>query len=229
MPELGEDITFEQLASHDSLKSLWIAVQGHGRRLIELLKSELNNFPVYDLTAFSSDHPGGIEALKSCAGTDGTESYEYAGHSESNMAKMQQYRVGRLGGSLEQASIVVGHPVPLRGKPIESAASRLKQPGIPRWTGLTATASILSLVVAISYQQREGFIDYSSLRISTTESHFKSILDANIGVAFWSGIAVASLASCVGMGCLYKLFISTLDYQNDVFSFPPTIPRKTHR
>jgi cytochrome b involved in lipid metabolism len=67
---------------------------------------------VYDLTTFRSDHPGGIEALESCAGTDGTESYEYAGHSESNMMKMQQYRVGRLAGSLEQASPFLIIPFP---------------------------------------------------------------------------------------------------------------------
>ncbi|KAL8785262.1 MAG: hypothetical protein Q9213_003466 [Squamulea squamosa] len=80
MSQLSEGITLGQLAEHKTLQSLWIAVHGY----------------VYDLTTFSSDHPGGIEALESCAGIDGTESYDYAGHSDSNMEKMQQYRVGRL-------------------------------------------------------------------------------------------------------------------------------------
>ncbi|KAJ5128602.1 hypothetical protein N7448_002318 [Penicillium atrosanguineum] len=92
--QLSENITLEQLADHNTLQSLWIAVHGL----------------VYDLTTVSSDHPGGIDVLESCAGTDGTEAYEYAGHSEENMVKMQQYCVGRLAGNPEQAPPLSHNP-----------------------------------------------------------------------------------------------------------------------
>ncbi|EAW11612.1 cytochrome b5-like heme/steroid binding domain-containing protein [Aspergillus clavatus NRRL 1] len=81
MSQLSKSIALEQLANHNTLESLWTT-------------------DVYDLTTFSLDHPGGIETLETCAGADGTDLYEYAGHSESNMAKMQQYHVGQLAGSL---------------------------------------------------------------------------------------------------------------------------------
>jgi len=184
---------------------------------------------VYDLTTFSSDHPGGIEALESCAGTDGTEPYEYAGHSESNMAKMQLYRVGRLVGNLAQASSISHNPLPVESKYIRGATSRLKQLRFPRWTKLAATISATSLFVALSCQQRDSFVDYISRTLDTSQLQFGTISGQGIGHAFWAGIATASSVSCVGFGYLYKLFLSTLDYQNEVFSLPATIPRKIKR
>ncbi|KAJ5190679.1 uncharacterized protein N7498_009664 [Penicillium cinerascens] len=210
MSQLGESITLEQLAGHNTLGSLWIAVHGH----------------VYDLTTFSSDHPGGIEALESCAGTDGTESYEYAGHSELNMAKMQQYRVGTVTGCLGQASPISYHPLPVESK---RATSRLKQLRFPRWTKRAVTISATALVVGLSYQRRDAFVDYISPTLNISQLQFRTISDQGIGHPFWAGIAIASSVSCVGFRYLYKLFLSTLDYQNEVFSFPPTIPRKTKR
>lgn len=184
---------------------------------------------MYDLTTFSSDHPGGIEALLSCAGTDGTESYDYAGHSESNMAKMQQYRVGRLAGSVEQDSTISHHSILVESTRIRSATSLLKQLRFPRWMKLATAISATSLVLALSYQRRASFVDYISPNTRISQLQPRASSDQTIGHAFWAGIAIASLVSCVGFGYLYKLFVASLDYQNEVFSFPPTIPRKTKR
>ncbi|KAH8702680.1 cytochrome b5-like heme/steroid binding domain-containing protein [Phaeosphaeriaceae sp. PMI808] len=213
MSQLSESITLEQLADHNTLESLWIAIHGH----------------VYDLTTFSSDHPGGIEALESCAGTDGTESYEYAGHSKSNMAKMQQYRVGTLAGSLKQASPISYNRLPVESKRIRSATSRLKQLRFPRWTKRAVTLSAISLVAALSYQRRDSLVDYISPALNISQLQFRAISDQNTGHAFWAGIAIASSISCVGFSYLYKLFLSTLDYQNELFNLPATIPRKAKR
>ncbi|KAJ5135402.1 uncharacterized protein N7515_004680 [Penicillium bovifimosum] len=204
-----ESITLEQLATHNTPESLWIAVHGH----------------VYDLTTFSSDHPGGIEALESCAGADGTESYEYAGHSESNMAKLQQYRVGRVAGSLPQISSIY-YPPHVENKRITSATSRLKQLKFPR-TKWAVTVSATAVVVALSCQRRD-LVDYIS-PLNISQLQFRTMSDQINGHAFWTGMAVASSVSYVGFRYLYKLFLSTLDYQNEVFSFPATIPRKTKR
>ncbi|KAL2760694.1 hypothetical protein ACRALDRAFT_1016639, partial [Sodiomyces alcalophilus JCM 7366] len=51
---------------------------------------------VYDLTEFASDHPGGIDVLKDTAGTDATESFEYAGHTADAITTMAKFQVGRL-------------------------------------------------------------------------------------------------------------------------------------
>jgi hypothetical protein len=147
------------------------------------------------------------------------------------MAKMQQYRVGRLAGSLvEQASPISYNPLPVESKRIRSATSCLKQSRFPRWMKLAVTIlSVTSLVVALSYQRRDSFFDYISPTLNISPLQFRTISDQNIGHAFWIGIAFASSVSFVCFSYLYKLFLSTLDYQNEVFSFPATIPRKIKR
>ncbi|KAG5802651.1 hypothetical protein H9Q71_012767 [Fusarium xylarioides] len=104
-------ITLEELAEHGTLDKLWIAV--HGR--------------VYNLTAFSSDHPGGVDALEMSAGRDGTEAYEYAGHSEENMGKMQHYYIGNIAGSLQHVI-----PSPVETGKHSSAVSDLHLLNTPR-------------------------------------------------------------------------------------------------
>jgi hypothetical protein len=175
---------------------------------------------VYNLTTFSSNHPGGIEALEAVAGTDGTESYEYAGHSANNMAEMQQYGIGRLAGStVEQAPVTSPSTMPAR-------SSQSRQTGLARWTMLAvAVSSVTSLAAAMAYQRRDVLVNHiapvlnlSSLRLGATSGH-------NVSRAFWLGIAIPSSMSFVFFRYLYKLYTSTLDYENEVFSFPPTIPK----
>ncbi|KAI5460997.1 cytochrome b5-like heme/steroid binding domain-containing protein [Mariannaea sp. PMI_226] len=198
----GDIITIERLADHNTLDALWIAV--HGR--------------VYDLTKFSSDHPGGIEALESSAGADGTEVYEYAGHSEDNMEKMQQYFIGKLEGSHEQAL-----SPPSGTSKSKSSATSGQQLLTPRAKLAIATIAT-SLLVMAAFPRR-----YILSSLDIFQSQSTAMSGQKIGYAFGSGIAVASLASLLAFRYLYLLFLSSLDYQNDVFSFPPTIPRKTRR
>ncbi|KAI1422346.1 cytochrome b5-like heme/steroid binding domain-containing protein [Xylaria sp. FL1777] len=198
-------ITLQQLANHDTEDSLWIAVHGH----------------VYDLTNFRLDHPGGVDALLSSAGTDGTEAYEYAAHSKENMAAMQQFRIGTLAGSLQQATPNShGHSLGQikqtgRAEPIltQSVASQMK---------LAATGIATSIAVAISYRYLPSSLDVSQIRFPSLSGH-------NTGHAFWAGMGVASSVSFVAFRYIYLLFLSSLDYKSDVFSFPPTIPRKSRK
>ncbi|KAI4255605.1 MAG: hypothetical protein LQ352_002493 [Teloschistes flavicans] len=185
MSQLSSSITLEQLAEHNTLQSLWIAVHGYGTDRAR---------PVYDLTTFSSDHPGGIEALENCAGTDGTDSYDYAGHSDSNMEKMQQYRVGTLAGSLEQPSPISQNIIPVESKRIKSAISYLEHLEFPGWTKLAVTICAASLVVALSYHQRNGLVDYISFTTKMPRLQFGITSEQNIGQAFWAVLVDSRLS-----------------------------------
>ncbi|ROT35063.1 cytochrome b5, partial [Sodiomyces alkalinus F11] len=72
--------TFTELTEHNTKEDLWVAVQGK----------------VYQLSDFVTDHPGGIDVLLECAGIDGTETYDYAGHSDSAKVTLERYYVGDL-------------------------------------------------------------------------------------------------------------------------------------
>ncbi|KAL8663550.1 MAG: hypothetical protein Q9202_003738 [Teloschistes flavicans] len=185
MSQLRSSITLEQLAEHNTLQSLWIAVHGYGLTGAR---------PVYDLTTFSSDHPGGIEALENCAGTDGTESYDYAGHSDSNMEKMQQYRVGRLAGSLEQPSPISQNIIAVESRRIKSAITYLEHLEFPGWTKLAVTMCAASLVVALSYHQRDGLVDYIASTPKIPHLQFRFTSKKNIGHAFWAVLVDARLS-----------------------------------
>ncbi len=244
MSQPNDTITLEQLANHNKLKSLWIAVHGQGKSpsppLTHPLSSQRNQetiltstpYPVYDFTTFSADHPGGIEALTGSAGTDGTESYEYAGHSASNTAKMQQYRLGTLAGSLAPTSPISHGAFPVESMRIRTATSHLQHLRFSRWTKLAATTCAASLIiVALSYLPKDQLVEYMSLMTLENPSlqSRTATSDRDPRRAFWVGVALALSISGLGLGYLYRMFLSTLDYQNDVFSFPATIPRKTKR
>jgi hypothetical protein len=213
------------LADHNTLQSLWIAVHGVGRlarRIIHTLDTNLITFSVYDLTAFSSDHPGGIDALESCAGIDGTEAYEYAGHSEENTIRLQQYRVGELIGTSGRAPPVSDNPVVSNTTHSAGSVVGLGQAILAPWAKLAVTLFTACGAVAFSYRQILA-------QFGTGQFPFTTIVGMKTGNGLLTGIAIASSVSLVGFGYLYRLFLSSLDYQNDVFSFPPAIPRKARR
>ncbi|CEJ92562.1 hypothetical protein VHEMI08207 [[Torrubiella] hemipterigena] len=195
-------ITLEELEAHNTLDSLWIAVHGS----------------VYDLTNFVSDHPGGVDALHTCAGSDGTEAYDYASHSKSNMKKMQQYLVGKLDGYTEAEQ--TDPPVPTHIKTVNKGHSR----ALPRKPLALAASSISTALALAALRQRGVFrtLTFPLMQLGAGSTQ-------NAGLPFWAGMALASIVSCAGFLRLYKLYQSTLDYQNDVFSFPPVIPRKARK
>ncbi|KIW95438.1 uncharacterized protein Z519_04022 [Cladophialophora bantiana CBS 173.52] len=71
----------KDVCAHTSDNDLWIVIR---------------NKAVYDVTGYLEEHPGGVEILKECAGTDATEAFEDVGHSERAWAAMESLIVGEL-------------------------------------------------------------------------------------------------------------------------------------
>ncbi|KAL0933413.1 cytochrome b5 [Colletotrichum truncatum] len=72
--------TEAEVSKHHNVHDLWVSIRGR----------------VYDVTGYVEDHPGGIEVLKDVAGSDGTESFEYVGHSDDAYKVLQRFQVGTL-------------------------------------------------------------------------------------------------------------------------------------
>ncbi|UNI15607.1 Cytochrome-b5 reductase [Purpureocillium takamizusanense] len=77
-----KEFTAKEVAEHKSPQDAWLAI--HGK--------------VYDVTKYLNDHPGGAEVLAEAAGTDASEEFDNAGHSEDAFELMESYLVGSLQG-----------------------------------------------------------------------------------------------------------------------------------
>eukprot|EP01059_Diplonema_ambulator_P013681 TRINITY_DN24235_c0_g1_i1.p1 TRINITY_DN24235_c0_g1~~TRINITY_DN24235_c0_g1_i1.p1 ORF type:complete len:148 (+),score=40.64 TRINITY_DN24235_c0_g1_i1:49-444(+) len=78
--------TMDEVAKHNTLDDLWIAVCG---RVFHLKKEYLD------------DHPGGRDVLMSVAGRDATEQWIDVKHSKGARTKMAEFLVGKLEGADE--------------------------------------------------------------------------------------------------------------------------------
>jgi cytochrome b involved in lipid metabolism len=73
-------ITRAEVAKHSTEKDLWMVI--HGK--------------VYDVTAFTDEHPGGVDTLTDVGGADGTADFDNVGHSESAKQQLKKFLIGEL-------------------------------------------------------------------------------------------------------------------------------------
>ncbi|KAK2007631.1 oxidoreductase NAD-binding domain-containing protein [Colletotrichum eremochloae] len=78
----GPEFTAKDVAAHREANDCWMVIHGN----------------VYDVTKYIHDHPGGADILIEAAGTDATEAFDNAGHSEDAYEIMAEFRVGKLKG-----------------------------------------------------------------------------------------------------------------------------------
>lgn len=204
-----------------SPRSRWDPAQfstNHGH-----LDEELIVLTVYDFTTFVSDHPGGVDALENCGGIDGTEAYEYAGHSHDNMVKMQEYAIGKLEGNTEEQPLNPHNAHLTKKQPFtESSAGRFNVLIIPFLSVKVAIALMVCCTMVLGYHYIWTAWESSQLALVTGTDNL-------VMYTFGAGVGVASLLNLLLFRYFYKLLLSSLDYQNDVFSLPPTIPNRKRR
>lgn len=176
---------------------------------------------VYNLTAFAKDHPGGIDVLCECAGTDGTEVYEYAGHSESALSVLDRFQVGVLEGhesstSVSSAAAATASAAASTARKDGKAARLKMQIRVPSMVGLGGVVFLMALLVTArvcwgGVGTRSGAASENSTLLHPL-SAFLLGLAATCGVGF-SGLAMA-----------YTKFKGTLSQEKDVFEYPSVIP-----
>ena len=71
-------LSLDDVKKHSTKSDLWMVIHGGGEKaLFELqLITILTEQPVYNVTEYARDHPGGPDALMEVAGTDATSAYE---------------------------------------------------------------------------------------------------------------------------------------------------------
>lgn len=71
--DINEQVTLSELAEHNSVTDCWLCIQGR----------------VLDVSSFVTFHPGGTRVLAQVAGTDSTDAFENAMHSDKAVAKLK--------------------------------------------------------------------------------------------------------------------------------------------
>ncbi|KAJ3577719.1 hypothetical protein NPX13_g2846 [Xylaria arbuscula] len=82
-----KEYTLREVAQHKQQGDLWMVIQGK----------------VLDVTTYARDHPGGLDLILETAGTDATEAFNDAGHSEEAFEIMEPMVIGTLRGATVQA------------------------------------------------------------------------------------------------------------------------------
>ncbi|KAL5586818.1 hypothetical protein FOBRF1_016688 [Fusarium oxysporum] len=77
-----EEFTIKQVAEHSGPEDAWLIIHGQ----------------VYDVTKYLADHPGGADVLTEAAGTDASEDFDNAGHSEDAFEIMKDCCIGKIQG-----------------------------------------------------------------------------------------------------------------------------------
>ncbi|CAM6018888.1 unnamed protein product [Sphagnum balticum] len=78
MEEEKKTFDLKEVAEHKAQDDCWMVI--HGK--------------VYDVTKFLDDHPGGDEVLLQTAGTDATDDFDDAGHSDNAKVQMEDFYLG---------------------------------------------------------------------------------------------------------------------------------------
>ncbi|UKZ45875.1 hypothetical protein TrVGV298_000068 [Trichoderma virens] len=82
------EYTVDEVAQHMEPNDVWMVIHDE----------------VYDVTKYLLDHPGGIEVLIEAAGTDASDSFDNAGHSDDAFDLMVPFRIGRVQNSANKKS-----------------------------------------------------------------------------------------------------------------------------
>ncbi|KAI8314497.1 hypothetical protein K4K61_004732 [Colletotrichum sp. SAR11_59] len=121
-------ITESELAKHYEVHNLWVSIRGK----------------VYDVSSYVDDHPGGVEVLKDVAGSDGTESFEYVGHSEDAYKTLAKFQIGVLEGETNEAAPISSQAWDVQRAQLQNASLKSKVAGWPVALTLLLSAGIVS-------------------------------------------------------------------------------------
>lgn len=149
---------------------------------------------VYDVTKYIQSHPGGIDVLIEAAGTDASEAFNNAGHSDDAFDLMEPLRIGTLKGYKKKMKVTLFEPTPVPNR--NNSLSRKQH------TSKSVKLTILSLSTAALYYILHTYGRNPSVA-SKASSLLHSLLILNPKWAASSGMAVSSPASGAGfLKCL---------------------------
>ncbi|KAI1759417.1 cytochrome B5 [Hypoxylon sp. FL1150] len=200
------EFTAKEVATHHITEDAWMVIHGQ----------------VYNVTKYLNDHPGGAEVLIETAGTDATEAFDNAGHSEDAFEIMAEYRIGKLKGAGNRKA----------AKPVRVAASAAPKPKEPSKTRGVTTIGATAAVAAIG---AAGFYYASGTEVFSALPNLmflKPALTKNTGsrtrgLGFFEGFLLASAVFGFASGVISRKMMKLLHDHPTFTNYPPhvKIPR----
>uniref|UniRef100_A0A0B7KEF1 Cytochrome b5 heme-binding domain-containing protein n=1 Tax=Bionectria ochroleuca TaxID=29856 RepID=A0A0B7KEF1_BIOOC len=185
-------VTTSELAQHCTANDLWVSVHGKG----------------------------GIDSILQCAGDDGTEAYDYAGHSKSASATLKRFFIGALEGHDEKLSEEDNRSEPLPKPEIESPPNSYLPSSYPLigFLRLFIGTALGGFFIAIGSR-----FALQNQSLHTLVALGKRTIDS-VG-AFGAGALLSSSVALVVFAYAYEQFRKTLRHTKEPFAYPPIIPR----
>jgi cytochrome-b5 reductase len=168
---------------------------------------------VYDITKYLHDHPGGDDILVEAAGTDATEAFDNAGHSEDAFEIMADYQVGKLKFAGTKAApkpvkVVVSHPD-------ETKKSKTSGSAVPKALG--AAFVVLGAVGAYyTPQLTSGRVMAALPTVSLRPGTLRGI-----GFGFLEGVLATTGVIAVAGTVLTQKLVKLLDMHDGFMKYPP--------
>ena len=159
--------------------------------------------PVYDVTKYAQDHPGGTDVMVEMAGRDASEEFESAAHSEDALEIMDTFRVGKLN---NEGKPLAPKQVRLATSSEASAAKHWRSPGL---LSLVLIGVLLSFSIAYSghlwHEILPSIIAANTSQVQESAGHSA---EKRKGYSFAQGIFLTLLTFAVAAGiCLYRLSV----------------------
>lgn len=198
--------TAKQVAEHNSPKDAWIIIHGQGKLFI-ITKTPclLTCLQVYDVTEYFADHPGGADVLTEAAGTDASEDFDNAGHSEDAFEIMKDLCVGKLQGFEKKKAKLA--PV----APVKSTKTQTKG------------SSILSTLVSLGFTVGAGAGAYYFVHrqgLTVPKWMLSSLRNDSTGSSFIKGIIIGGGSFAVANAFIAQRFTSLAMKSKPFTSYP---------
>jgi len=166
-------------------------------------------FPVYDVTKYLHDHPGGADVLLDVAGKDASEEFDNAGHSEDASEIMAEYRIGSFQGTSRKATPAVKIVIGVKPEVVKSSTKTLAGFGAATavalgTAGLYHVANQCGLLAAL---RRTPFPRSSGSRTQ--------------GLGFLEGLLIASAVFGLAGTVVSRKFLKMVNTYPTFMNYPP--------
>ncbi len=151
--------------------------------------------PVYDVTKYAQDHPGGTDVMVEIAGADASEGFDSAAHSEDALEIMEAFQIGKL--KTEGKTLVPKH-VRLVA-PSDTPARKDDSGG--RSLALVSMVPCLALLAAyFGYIWIKAYPSADASKIHLTKADLSDAAAERKGYGFTEGVLLTAVAFAVAAG-----------------------------